>query len=233
MSRVNPGLIYCSASGFGQTGPYSQRAGLDLIVQGMSGLMSITGEPGGAPVKVGVPIADLTAALFGSYAILAAYAPAEDRRGQTIDVSLFESAVALGVWETSGYFATGECPAARLRPPGLGAVPGVPHADGYITIGATTPELVAAPLPGDGQKPELVGHLARLSPFAIPPARSTIVHPDSTERGTARSRRLGPCWALSQRGTDGAGMATNAPSDPAAGLMPRLLPFAHSWSGRL
>src|SRR6185295_11444137 len=72
LAEVNPRLIYSSATGFGQTGPYSQRAALDLIVQGMSGLMSITGEPNRPPVKVGVPVADLTAALFGATAILAA-----------------------------------------------------------------------------------------------------------------------------------------------------------------
>ena len=111
MRAVQPDVIYCSASGFGQTGPYSQRAGFDLILQGMSGIMSITGEPDGAPVKVGVPIADLTCALFGGYAILAAYIAREKTgRGQYVDLSLFESAVALGVWETSGYFATGEVP---------------------------------------------------------------------------------------------------------------------------
>src|SRR5687768_10310129 len=65
--QFNPGIVYASGSGYGQTGPYSQRPGLDLIAQGMSGLMSITGEEGGAPVKVGVPLCDLTAALFLSY----------------------------------------------------------------------------------------------------------------------------------------------------------------------
>ncbi|HEY8476560.1 MAG TPA: CoA transferase, partial [Chloroflexota bacterium] len=87
LSTVNPRLIYCAASGFGQTGPYRHRAALDLIVQGMSGLMSITGEPGRPPVKVGVPVADLTAALFGAYAVLAAlYVRDRTGLGQHIDV---------------------------------------------------------------------------------------------------------------------------------------------------
>ena len=139
--RVRPDVIYCSASGFGQTGPYSQRPGFDLILQGMSGLMSITGEPEGAPVKVGVPIADLTAALFCTYAILSALiARQKTGQGQQIDVSLFESAAALGVWETSGYFATGEVPrrlgsAHRVTAP----YQAFRTRDGYITIGATTP----------------------------------------------------------------------------------------------
>src|SRR5207244_12332234 len=115
LSEVNPRLIYSSASAFGQTGPYSQRAGLDLILQGMSGLMSITGEPDRPPVKVGVPIADLTTALYGAVAVLAALR-VRDLTGeaQQIDLSLFESAISLEGWETSGYLADGPVPA----PPG-------------------------------------------------------------------------------------------------------------------
>ena len=141
LAEVNPRLIYSAATGFGQTGPYSQRAALDLIVQGMSGLMSITGEPGRPPVKVGVPVADLAAALFGASAILAAlYVRDRTGEGQEIDVSLFESAIALQAWETSGYFATGQVP-ERL---GSGHRVSAPYqalrtADGYITVGATTP----------------------------------------------------------------------------------------------
>jgi formyl-CoA transferase len=107
----------------------------------MSGLMSITGEAGRPPVKVGVPIADLSAALFGAYAIMAAlYAREKTGRGQRIDISLLESALALEVWETSGYFATGQVPeplgsAHRVSAP----YQAVRTADGYITIGATTP----------------------------------------------------------------------------------------------
>jgi crotonobetainyl-CoA:carnitine CoA-transferase CaiB-like acyl-CoA transferase len=141
LSAINPRLIYSSASAFGQSGPYSQRAGLDLIVQGMSGLMSITGEPHRPPVKIGVPIADLSTGLFGALAILAALR-VRDRtgEGQQIDLSLFESAIALEVWETSGYFASGEVPeplgsAHRVSAP----YQAMQTSDGYITIGATTP----------------------------------------------------------------------------------------------
>jgi formyl-CoA transferase len=141
LSAINPRLILSSASGFGQTGPYKDRAALDLIVQGMSGLMAITGEEGRPPVKVGVPISDLSAAIFGAYAILAALR-VRDREGvgQHIDVSLLESAIALQAWETSSYFATGEVP----RPLGSAHRVNAPYqafktADGYITIGATTP----------------------------------------------------------------------------------------------
>jgi crotonobetainyl-CoA:carnitine CoA-transferase CaiB-like acyl-CoA transferase len=141
LAQVNPRLIYSAATGFGQTGPYSQRAALDLIVQGMSGLMSITGEPGRPPVKVGVPVADLAAALFGASAILAAlYVRDRTGEGQQIDVSLFESAIALQAWETSGYFATGQVP-ERLGSAHRVSAPyqALRTADGYITVGATTP----------------------------------------------------------------------------------------------
>jgi formyl-CoA transferase len=140
IKAIKPDIIYCSVSGFGQTGPYSQRPGLDLIVQGMSGLMSITGEPGGAPVKAGAPVADLTAALYAAFGILSAYIHRQRTgEGQYIDVSLFESAVALGVWETSGYFASGEVPerlgsAHRVTAP----YQAFATSDGYVTIGANT-----------------------------------------------------------------------------------------------
>jgi formyl-CoA transferase len=141
LSAINPRLIFSSASAFGQTGPYSQRAGLDLILQGMSGLMSITGEPGRPPVKIGVPIADLSTGLFGAVAILAALRARDTTgEGQQIDLSLYESALALEVWETSGYFASGQVPeplgsAHRVSAP----YQAIRTEDGYITVGATTP----------------------------------------------------------------------------------------------
>ena len=141
LQAINPHLIFCSASAFGQAGPYSQRAGLDLIAQGMSGLMSITGEPGGRPVKVGVPVADLTCALFCVYGILSAIiARQKTGHGQVIDGNLLEAAIALEIWETSGYFATGQTPgplgsAHRTSAP----YQAVRTSDGAITIGAATP----------------------------------------------------------------------------------------------
>lgn len=137
----NPAIIYAAVSAFGQTGPYGPRAGLDLIVQGMSGLMSITGEEGGPPIKPGAPIADLTAALYTANAIQAAYIhKLKTGEGQFIDVSLFESAVALEAWETSGYLANGEVP----KPLGSAHRTSAPYqafrtSDGYVTIGATSP----------------------------------------------------------------------------------------------
>src|SRR5204863_8895501 len=87
LSALNPGLVYVAASGWGQDGPYSHLAGLDIMAQGMSGLMSITGEPGRDPVKVGVPVTDLVCALYGALACVCALRARErDGKGQLIDV---------------------------------------------------------------------------------------------------------------------------------------------------
>ncbi|MGZ6125647.1 MAG: CaiB/BaiF CoA transferase family protein [Myxococcales bacterium] len=141
LSELNPRLVYVAASGWGQDGPYSQRPGLDIMAQGMSGLMSITGEEGGkAPVKIGVPLTDLTCGLYGALAALAALR-ARDRmgRGQFIDVCLFESGVSLAVWEAGRYFATGEVP----KPLGSAHQTSAPYqalraSDGFFTLGATS-----------------------------------------------------------------------------------------------
>jgi formyl-CoA transferase len=111
LKDVNPRLIYASISGFGQDGPYASRPGYDLIAQAMSGVMSVTGEPGGEPVKTGIPIADLSAGMFSVIGILSAYVARDTSgTGQYIDVSLFESALALSIWETAELWATGEVP---------------------------------------------------------------------------------------------------------------------------
>jgi formyl-CoA transferase len=141
LSELNPRLIYVAASGWGQDGPYAQRPGLDIIAQGMSGLMSITGaEGGGAPVKIGVPMTDLACALYGALAALAALRVRERTgRGQFIDVSLFEAGVSFAVWEAGRYFATGEVP----KPLGSAHQTSAPYqalkaSDGFFTIGATS-----------------------------------------------------------------------------------------------
>src|SRR5438105_11217413 len=141
LAELNPRLVFVAASGWGQDGPYAQRPGLDIMAQGMSGLMSITGEEGGRnPVKVGVPVTDLTCALYGAIAALAALRVRERTgRGQFIDVSLFESGVSLAVWEAGRYFATGEVP----KPLGSAHQTSAPYqalraSDGFFTLGATT-----------------------------------------------------------------------------------------------
>lgn len=106
-----PDIVYCSISGFGQTGPGRDRTAYDLIVQGMSGLMSVTGFPDGEPVRFGVPIADIAAGMFAALAILAAlYHRAQTGEGQYIDTSMLGGQVALLTYQAGIYFATGEVP---------------------------------------------------------------------------------------------------------------------------
>lgn len=143
LSEINSGLIYASISGFGQTGPYASRPGYDLIAQAMSGLMSVTGEPGGEPVKNGIPIGDLGAGLFSTVAILSAYiARGLTGKGQYIDTSLFEAGMALSIWETTELWATGKVPlpmgsAHRLTAP----YQALRTQDGYLTIGGNNDRL--------------------------------------------------------------------------------------------
>jgi len=141
----NLGLIYASISGYGQTGPSRGKGGFDLIAQGVSGIMSVTGAAGRPPVKAGVPLTDLGAGLFALSGILAAlHHRSVTGEGQQIDTSLVEAGLALSVWEATEYFATGESPrpfgsAHRLSAP----YQAVRCADGYITIGAANDRLFA------------------------------------------------------------------------------------------
>jgi crotonobetainyl-CoA:carnitine CoA-transferase CaiB-like acyl-CoA transferase len=143
LSGFNSRLIYASISGFGQTGPYADRPGYDLIAQAMSGIMSVTGEPDGDPAKCGVPVADLSAGLFCAVGILAACIAREQTgRGQYIDTSLYEAALALSVWETAELWATGRVP----QPLGSAHRMSAPYQalrtrDGHITVGANNPRL--------------------------------------------------------------------------------------------
>ena len=143
LSATNPRLIYCSISGFGQTGPYADRGGYDLIAQGMSGIMSATGSEGGAPVKVGVPITDLGAGLFGVFGILCAVRARHlTGRGQLVDASLFEAGLALSAWEATEYWFTGQVPrglgtAHRLNAP----YQAFRASDGHFTVGAANNNL--------------------------------------------------------------------------------------------
>jgi crotonobetainyl-CoA:carnitine CoA-transferase CaiB-like acyl-CoA transferase len=143
LSQINPRLVYCSISGFGQTGLYADRGGYDLIAQGMSGIMSATGSDGGAPVKVGVPITDLGAGLFGVFGILCALrARHVTGRGQLVDTSLFEAGLSLSAWEATEYWFTGQVPrglgtAHRLNAP----YQAFRASDGHFTVGAANNNL--------------------------------------------------------------------------------------------
>ncbi|MBJ7596604.1 MAG: CoA transferase [Candidatus Nephthysia bennettiae] len=137
LHRLNPRLVFCSISGFGQTGPYRDRGGFDLVAQGMSGLMSVTGIPDGPPVKVGVPIADLNSGMFGCYGILCALIGRDTTgEGQHVDISLLEAGIAYTVWESAFYWATG----AVSKPLGSAHRNRAPYeafatADGQMTVG--------------------------------------------------------------------------------------------------
>jgi crotonobetainyl-CoA:carnitine CoA-transferase CaiB-like acyl-CoA transferase len=111
VKAMNPRLVYCSISGFGQNGPYRMLPGFDQVLQGMGGLMSITGEPDGPPVKVGVPIADITAGMFAAYGIaVALFTREKTGSGQMVDISLLDSQVALLTYRAGSFFASGEIP---------------------------------------------------------------------------------------------------------------------------
>jgi len=143
LASDHPALIYTSISGYGQTGPASSKGGFDLIAQGVSGLMSVTGEPGRPPAKVGVPLTDLGAAMFALAAILAAlHYRTRTGRGQYIDTSLVEAGLAFSVWESAQYFGEGVTPeplgsAHRMLAP----YQAIRCADGYITLGAANDRL--------------------------------------------------------------------------------------------
>jgi crotonobetainyl-CoA:carnitine CoA-transferase CaiB-like acyl-CoA transferase len=134
----NPRLIYASISGHGQTGPWASKGGFDLIAQGLSGIMSVTGTAEGTPVKAGVPLTDLGAGLFALIGILAAlHHRSKTGQGQHVDTSLVDAGLALSVWEVTEYFTSGQAP----RPLGTAHRMSAPYqafrcADGHITIGA-------------------------------------------------------------------------------------------------
>jgi len=132
----NPRLIFCSITGFGQTGPGRDRTAYDLIVQGMSGLMSITGDEAGPPTKMGVPIADITAGMFAAFAVVSAlYRRERTGEGERIDTSMLGSEVALLTYQAGTYFATGQPP---LREGNKHAIitpySTYPTSDGYVNI---------------------------------------------------------------------------------------------------
>lgn len=108
---INPRIVYVSASGFGQTGPYRRRAGVNLIVEAFSGALSVTGLPGEMPMRSGIQTADILGALFATYAVLSGLVGVlRDKGGRTADVSLVESSIAAAAWEAAGYLATGVVP---------------------------------------------------------------------------------------------------------------------------
>jgi formyl-CoA transferase len=143
LKAVNPKLVYTSISGFGQTGPWADRPGFDLMAQAMSGVMSVTGYPDSPPVKCGVPVADIGCALFAVYGTLSAYIGAKNTgQGQYVDASLFDTALAFSVWDICDYWGTGKPP----QPLGTSNKMTAPYqamasSDGYFVMGANNQKL--------------------------------------------------------------------------------------------
>ncbi|MBA3597331.1 MAG: CoA transferase [Methylibium sp.] len=137
LRAINPALIYCSISGYGRSGPYADKGGFDLIAQGVSGLMSITGEPGGPPVKSGSPIADINAGILAALGIVSAYVHRlKTGEGQLVDTSLMEAGIHQTFWQSAIYFATG----VSAGPSGSAHILTAPYQafptkDGWINIG--------------------------------------------------------------------------------------------------
>jgi crotonobetainyl-CoA:carnitine CoA-transferase CaiB-like acyl-CoA transferase len=143
LAALNPRLVYCSISGFGQTGPYRARGGFDLMVQAMSGIMSVNGPEDGPPHRLPLAIADIGAGMFAAIGVLAALqARTRIGRGQQVDASLYDTAVSLGLYEAAHVFATGEDP-PRLGQAHRGGAPyqAFRTSDGYVTIGPNTQAL--------------------------------------------------------------------------------------------
>jgi crotonobetainyl-CoA:carnitine CoA-transferase CaiB-like acyl-CoA transferase len=137
MRELNPRLVYCAISGYGRTGPYADKGGFDLIAQGVSGIMSVTGEPGGPPVKSGTPIADINAGIFAALGIVSAlFARNATGRGQMVDTSLMEAGIQQMYWQSAIYFATGVNPGPSGSAHILTApYQAFPTADGWINVG--------------------------------------------------------------------------------------------------
>ena len=143
VAAINPGIIYASISGFGQTGPWSQRPGFDLMAQAASGIMSITGHPDGPPAKSGGPLADIGCSLFAVYGILSAYIGKQKTgEGQFIDASLYEAGLSFAVWDICEYWGTGNIP-DRIGTANRMAAPyqAVRASDGHFVLGANNDRL--------------------------------------------------------------------------------------------
>ncbi|MCF3934739.1 CoA transferase [Acuticoccus sp. M5D2P5] len=169
----NPGLIYCAVSGFGRTGPYATRGGFDLVAQGMSGLMSITGEGAGRPpVKVGAPVSDITAGILAALGIASAYThKLKTGEGQMVDTSLLEAAITHTYWQSAIAFATGVSPGPMGSAHPLNApYQAFETKDGWINIGAANDSnwtrlltVIGAPeLGSDPRFSENAGRMANL-----------------------------------------------------------------------
>jgi len=143
LKQHNPGLIYASMSGFGQTGPYGRKGGFDIIAQGMSGIMMMTGYPGGRPAKVGIAMNDIASGVTALYGILGAYiGRLRHGSGQYLETSLLEAGLAWSIWEFGAFFGGGELPTATgTRHRRSAPYQAYRSQDGYVTVGAGSEKL--------------------------------------------------------------------------------------------
>ena len=141
--QFNPGVVYASMSGFGQTGPYGKKGGFDIIAQGMSGIMMMTGYPGGRPAKVGIAMNDIASGVTALYGILGAYiGRLRTGKGQYLETSLLEAGLAWTPWEFGAYFGSGELPTATgTRHRRAAPYQAYRTRDGYVTVGANNDKL--------------------------------------------------------------------------------------------
>jgi crotonobetainyl-CoA:carnitine CoA-transferase CaiB-like acyl-CoA transferase len=171
LRRINPRLVYCEISGFGRSGPLADSGGFDLIAQGMSGLMSITGEaPGRPPVKVGAPVTDITAGILGALGTVAALHHARATgQGQRVDTSLFEAGIVHTYWQSAICLATGVPPGPMGSAHPLNApYEAFPTADGWINVGAANQTnwlrlVKAIGAPALAEDPRFAGNPARMA----------------------------------------------------------------------
>ena len=146
VAKLNPGVIYASMSGFGQTGPYGKKGGFDIVAQGMSGIMMMTGYPGGRPAKVGIAMNDIASGVTALYAILGAYiGRLRGGKGQYLETSLLEAGLAWTHWESGAYFGSGELPTATgTRHRRSTPYQAYKTKDGYVTVGGNNQKLWTA-----------------------------------------------------------------------------------------
>ena len=208
LKGANPGLVYCSVTGFGQTGPESHRAGFDIIAQGMTGFMRMTGEPGGGPAKFGVAVSDLSAGMTAAHAILSSYIHRlRTGEGQYVDVSLVDAGLALTVWEAGAYFGEGVVPS----PEGSRHRHNAPYQafrteDGFVTVGANNERLWKRLCVDVLEQPDLLGR----EEYATNSAR--VAHVDQLEEELSEifSQRTTGHWveALDAAGVPGGPVLT-------------------------
>ena len=143
IAKSNPGVIYASMSGFGQTGPYGKKGGYDIVAQGMSGIMMMTGYPGGRPAKVGIAMNDISSGVTALYGILGAYiGKLRSGKGQYLETSLLEAGLAWTHWESGAYFGGGELPTATgTRHRRSTPYQAYKTQDGYVTVGGNSNKL--------------------------------------------------------------------------------------------